>query len=182
MFSGYVVVAVLAAALNGWAATADLTGARMARDNAARVGVPSTWLLPLGGLKAAGALGLLVGIAVPAVGLAAAIGLILLFVCAVVAHLRVRWYATLAFPGTFLLLAVGALVLRLASMGGVHTLVAGRPPHRKCQWWLLDSPTWKVEHAFVHAGRRCLAKRPRCSTNQTYVLSNSSSTLPEERR
>jgi hypothetical protein len=168
MFSGYVVVAVLAAALNGWAATADLTGARMARDNAARVGVPSTWLLPLGGLKAAGALGLLVGIAVPAVGLAAAIGLILLFVCAVVAHLRV--------------LAVGALVLRLASMGGVHTLVAGRPPHRKCQWWLLDSPTWKVEHAFVHAGRRCLAKRPRCSTNQTYVLSNSSSTLPEERR
>jgi hypothetical protein len=75
MFSGYVVVAVLAAALNGWAATADFTGARMARDNAARVGVPSTWLFPLGGLKAAGALGLLVGIAVPVIGVAAAIGL-----------------------------------------------------------------------------------------------------------
>ena len=66
MFSGYVVVALLAAALNGWAATADLTGARMARDNAAKVGVPASWLLPLGGLKAAGAVGLLVGIAVPA--------------------------------------------------------------------------------------------------------------------
>jgi hypothetical protein len=116
MFSGYVVVAVLGAALNGWAATADFIGARMARDNAARVGVPSTWLFPLGGLKAAGALGLLVGIAVPVIGVAAAIGLILFFVCAVFAHLRVRWYSTLAFPGTFLILAAGALVLRLASM------------------------------------------------------------------
>ena len=48
--------------------------------------------------------------------MAAAIGLVLFFVCAVFAHLRVRWYATLAFPGTFLLLAAAALVLRLASM------------------------------------------------------------------
>ena len=116
MFSGYVIVAVLAAALNGWAATADFTRASTAVDNADRVGVPQTWLFPLGGLKAAGAVGLLVGIVVPVVGVAAAIGLVLFFVCAVFAHLRVRWYATLAFPGTFLLLALAALLLRLASM------------------------------------------------------------------
>jgi DoxX-like family len=116
MFAGYVVVALLAAALNGWAATADFTRAASAVDNAARVGVPQTWLFPLGGLKAAGAVGLLVGIAVPVVGVAAAIGLVLFFVCAVFAHLRVRWYSTLAWPGSFLLLAVGALLLRLASL------------------------------------------------------------------
>jgi len=116
MFSGYVVVAVLTAALNGWAATTDFIGTRAARGNAAKVGVPLSWLVPLGGLKAAGAVGLLVGIAVPVIGVAAAIGLVLFFVCAVFAHLRVRWYSTLAFPGTFLLLAIGALVLRLASM------------------------------------------------------------------
>jgi hypothetical protein len=116
MFTGYVIVAVLAAALNGWAATTDFTGAKSARDNAAKVEVPLSWLLPLGGLKAAGAVGLLAGIAVPIIGVAAAIGLVLFFVCAVFAHLRVGWYSTLAFPGTFLLLAVGALVLRLASM------------------------------------------------------------------
>jgi hypothetical protein len=116
MFTGYVVVAILTAALNGWAATTDFTGATSARDNATKVGVPLSWLPSLGGLKAAGAVGLLVGLAVPVIGVAAAVGLVLFFVCAVFAHLRVRWYSTLAFPGTFLLLAVGALVLRLASM------------------------------------------------------------------
>ena len=116
MFMGYVVVAVLTAAINGWAASTDFTGAESARDNAVKVGVPLSWLLPLGGLKVAGAVGLLVGIAVPVIGVAAAIGLVLFFVCAVFAHLRVRWYATLVFPGTFLLLAAAALVLRLASM------------------------------------------------------------------
>ena len=116
MLSGYVVVAVLAAAVNTWAAVADFVRAGTALDNAARVEVPSSWLAPLGALKAAGALGLLVGIAVPVIGVAAAIGLVLFFVCAVFAHLRVRWYSTIAFPATFLLLAVGALVLRLVSM------------------------------------------------------------------
>ena len=61
-------------------------------------------------------MGLLVGIAVPIVGVAAAIGLVLFFVCAVFAHLRVRYYSTLAFPGTFLALALAALLLRLAAM------------------------------------------------------------------
>ena len=116
MFIGYVVVAAVTAAINGWAASTDVTGAKSARDNAVKVGVPLSRLWPLGLLKVAGAVGLLVGIAVPAIGVAAAIGLVLFFVCAVFAHLRVRWYATLAFPGTFLLLAAAALVLRLASM------------------------------------------------------------------
>jgi len=115
MFVGYVAVAVPAAAMNLWAASLDFRRAEMPVANAGKVGVPPTWLLPLGALKLAGALGLIVGIIVPLVGIAAAIGLILFFVCAIFAHLRVGWYATLPFPMAFLLLAVGALVLCLAS-------------------------------------------------------------------
>lgn len=88
MFTGYVVVAVLAAAANSWAATIDFTHAETALANAAKVEVPPSWLFPLGALKAAGALGLLVGMAVPFIGVAAAIGLVLFFVCAIFAHLR----------------------------------------------------------------------------------------------
>ena len=116
VFIGYVAVAVLAAAMNVWAASMDFRRAETAVTNAAKVEVPSSWVIPLGALKFAGALGLLAGIVVPLIGVAAAVGLILFFVCAIGAHLRVRWYATLPFPLTFLLLALCALVLRLAAV------------------------------------------------------------------
>ena len=115
MFIGYVAVAVVAAAVNVWAASLDFRRAESAVVNAARVEVPSSWLLPLGALKLAGAVGLIAGILVPLVGVAAAIGLVLFFVCAVFAHLRVNWYSAMPFPIAFLLLAVAALALRLAS-------------------------------------------------------------------
>lgn len=70
--------------------------------------------VPLGVAKAAGAVGLLVGIAVPTIGVAAAVGLVLYFVGAIVTVLRARWPAHLPYPTAFLALAVGALVLRLA--------------------------------------------------------------------
>jgi hypothetical protein len=65
-------------------------------------------------LKAAGALGLLVGIGVPVIGTAAAVGLVLFFVAAIITHLRARDYS-LGPAVVFLLLAVAALVLRWAS-------------------------------------------------------------------
>jgi hypothetical protein len=51
----------------------------------ARAGVPESWLtFPIGTLKIAGALGLLVGLlGMAPLGVAAAIGLVLFFVCAV---------------------------------------------------------------------------------------------------
>jgi hypothetical protein len=115
MFIVYVAVAVLAAGLNVWAAALDFRRTDSAVANATKVEVPQSWLLPLGALKLAGAVGLIVGVAVPPLGAAAAIGLVLFFVCAVFAHLRVSWYSTLPFPLVFLLLAVLALALRLAS-------------------------------------------------------------------
>jgi DoxX-like family len=42
--------------------------------------VPHSWVFALGLLKAAGALGLLVGIGFPQIGVAASVGLILFFV------------------------------------------------------------------------------------------------------
>jgi hypothetical protein len=122
MFVGYVAVAVLAAAMNAWAASLDFRRAEMAVDNAAKVEVPSSWLLPLGALKFAGAVGLVVGILVPLVGVAAGIGLVLFFVCAIFAHLRVGWYSTLPFPIMFLLFALVALALRLASTDNLWDL------------------------------------------------------------
>jgi hypothetical protein len=67
-------------------------------------------------LKAAGALGLVAGIAVPSVGIAAATGLVLYFVGAIVTVGRAGWYEHLPYPTAFLLLSVTALVLRLATV------------------------------------------------------------------
>jgi DoxX-like family len=74
-----------------------------------QIGVRDSWLTPLGILKAAGALGLLVGIGVPWIGTAAAVGLTLFFVGALITHLRAHDYSV-GFALMFLLLAVAALL------------------------------------------------------------------------
>jgi hypothetical protein len=84
-------------------------------DNMNKYGVPQSWLFSLGALKAAGALGLLVGIAVPVLGIAAAIGLVLYFVGAIIAVTRARWYSHLSYPAPFLRLAAASLVLQVAT-------------------------------------------------------------------
>jgi hypothetical protein len=114
MHTAYVTVTVLAVVANLAIAIADLVHAPFVLANSASVGVPESWLVPLGLVKAAGAAGLLLGLlGVPLIGTAAAAGLVLFFVGAVVTHLRARNYA-LAFPGGFLALAVGAFVLGVA--------------------------------------------------------------------
>jgi hypothetical protein len=116
MFTAYVVVAVLAAVANAAAAAFDFARADRVLANMTKVGVPRSWLVPLGALKAAGALGLLVGIGVPLLGVAASAGLVLFFVGAIITHIRAHAEAlSYAYPGTFLLLALGSLVPRLAS-------------------------------------------------------------------
>jgi hypothetical protein len=114
MFSAYVVVTVLAAATTAFAATADFIHPQWLLANMAKVGVPRSWLFPLGALKAAGALGLLVGLGVPLVGVVAAVGLVLFFVGAILTHIRAHWYS-FSYPVAFLLPAVGSLGLRLTS-------------------------------------------------------------------
>lgn len=113
-YTAYLVMTGLTAAANIAAAAADFGRARWLLDNMTRAGVPHSWLVPLGVAKAAGAVGLLVGIAVPAVGIAAAVGLVLYFAGAIVTVVRGHWPEHIPYPAAFLLLAAGALTLRLA--------------------------------------------------------------------
>lgn len=113
MFTFYVVVTFLAAAANLYAASNDFRRVGWVLENMDRLGISRTWLPTLGVLKAAGAVGLLVGIAMPSLGIAAASGLVLFFLGAIASTFRVRWYSHLPFPATWLLLAAGALILRV---------------------------------------------------------------------
>ena len=90
MFITYVVVTLLAAAANIFSATLDFIRYKQVLINMAKAGVSESWIIMLGILKAAGVTGLLVGIGVPLIGTAAAIGLILFFVGAIIIHLRAR--------------------------------------------------------------------------------------------
>ena len=113
LFTAYLVVTALAVAANLFAAGADFVRSPQIAINMDQAGVPRSWMIPLGILKAAGALGLLIGIFVPPIGIAAGVGLVLFFIGAIITHLRGHYYAFTA-PIIFLTLAVAALVLRLA--------------------------------------------------------------------
>ena len=114
MFVAYIIVTIIAAAANLFSATLDFIRFKQILVNMAKVGVPESRITMLGTLKVAGAVGLLVGIGVPSIGVAAAIGLILFFIAAITTHLRARDYS-FGLAVVFLLLAGTALVLRLAS-------------------------------------------------------------------
>lgn len=99
------------------AAASDLARNRWTLDNMTKYGVPHTWIIPLGLVKLAGALGLLAGVAVPALGAAAAAGLVLYFIGAVATLARARGYSDLMYPGFYLVLATASLVLTIAATG-----------------------------------------------------------------
>jgi DoxX-like family len=108
----YVVVTVTTAIVTAAVAIPDFIPAGFVLANSAKVHVPRSWLPMLGTLKLAGAIGLLVGlVGPPAVGIAAAIGLVLFFIAAVIAHVRARVLYNIAFPGTYLVLSAASLVL-----------------------------------------------------------------------
>jgi hypothetical protein len=116
MFAAYLAVTLLALAVNGLAAVANLIGHDYPKTQADTIGVARSWIPWLGTLLAAGALGLLAGFAVPAMGTLAAAGLVLYFVGAFGAHLRARNFQ-LAPWAVFFALAVATLALNLAYHG-----------------------------------------------------------------
>jgi hypothetical protein len=85
-----VVITIVAALANGYAAVLNFAGAESVKVVADRVQVSRRRMIPFGILLAAGALGLLTGFAVPVLGTAAAISLVRYFIGALSAHLRVR--------------------------------------------------------------------------------------------
>ena len=118
MFTAYVVVTLLAVAANAFSGVAALVHFKPILPGMVKAGVPESWLtFPIGILKLAGAVGLLLGlIGVPLIRTAAAIGLILFFVGAIYTHVRARDFSSqFGLAIGFLLLAVAALVLGLAT-------------------------------------------------------------------
>lgn len=114
MSTAYVLITLLTAAGTAGIAVADLLPAQFVLANSAEVGVPRSWLPALGAVKLAGATGLVVGLlGLPVLGIAAAAGLVLFFIGAVVTHLRAHVLYNIAFPGAYLGMAVAALALAL---------------------------------------------------------------------
>jgi hypothetical protein len=115
LFTAYVAVTLMAIAASTFVAVANFMRLEFVLTTADKVSVPQSWMSVLGSLNAAAALGLLVGlIGVPPIGTAAAIGLVLYFVGAIITHLRARDYS-IGPAAAFLLLSVAALVLGLVS-------------------------------------------------------------------
>jgi len=91
----YYAVTLLAIAANGFSGIAALVHFRPILAGMAKADVPESWLtFPIGTLKTLGALGLTAGLAVRSLGVAAAIGLILFFVCAIYTHIRAGDYSS----------------------------------------------------------------------------------------
>ncbi|WP_405489026.1 DoxX family protein [Nocardia sp. NBC_00511] len=115
MHTAYIIVTIAAAAWVGFSAVSLLRRAAFVVDPLVEYGVPQSWWNPLGVAKAIGAIGLIVGLFVPVIGVAAAIGLILYFAGAVVTVLRARSYKTVAFPVLYLIPVAVALGLGVAA-------------------------------------------------------------------
>lgn len=90
MYIAYLAITIMVVLATGYAAILNFAGAESVQVVADRVRISQRWMVPLGTLLAAGALGLLVGFVVPLLGAAAAVGLILYFLCALGAHVRAR--------------------------------------------------------------------------------------------
>ncbi|MER7465096.1 DoxX family protein [Streptomyces sp. NPDC097981] len=114
MFIAYAVVAGLLALVLAASATFTLQRNEAIVASMRKVQVPDGWLPRLATLKAAGAIGLVAGLWVTPLGIAAAVGVTLYFIGAVISHVRVRDFE-LAPAAVLTLIAAAALVLRVAA-------------------------------------------------------------------
>lgn len=113
MDATYVTVTIIASVFTGIAALTYLIGHDYPKAQADLKRVPRSWVPRLGVALAAGSLGLLAGFAVPLLGLLAAAGLVLYFVGALIAHLRVGSRNLIGWA-VFFTTEVAALAVNLA--------------------------------------------------------------------
>jgi uncharacterized membrane protein YphA (DoxX/SURF4 family) len=117
MAIAYVVVTALFALMSAFSAVLKLRqDPKIVKVIHEMVGVPMKYLPLLAACEIAGALGLVVGYWYPPLGLAAAIGLVIYFVGAVVSHIRVGDFKGVGNASFMLGLAVAALLLRTVRM------------------------------------------------------------------
>lgn len=110
----YYIVGAVAALWVGFSGYALFTKQQFVVEPLEQYGVPRSCWNPLAAAKSAGALGLIAGFAVPMIGIAAAIGLIVYFLGATATALRARSYGTAVFPLLYLVPVVATLALQLA--------------------------------------------------------------------
>jgi DoxX-like protein len=113
MFATYVTITIVASVFTGIAAVTYLIGHDYPKAQADLKRVPRSWVPRLGAVLAAGSLGLLAGFAVPRLGVLAAAGLVLYFVGALIAHLRVGSHNLVGWA-VFFATSVAALAVNLA--------------------------------------------------------------------
>lgn len=109
MSTTHVVLTLVGTAMAAFSAFSVLTRAKWVVEPLAAYGVPAAWWPWLGAAKAAGAAGLVAGLFVPVIGIAAGIGLVLYFTGAVITVLRARSYGHVAFPIMYMAPVVAAL-------------------------------------------------------------------------
>ncbi|MFJ5811174.1 DoxX family protein [Streptomyces sp. NPDC093093] len=110
-----VAVTILTAVWVGFSGLSLMSRAQFVVEPLVQYGVPRSWWTPLAVAKLAGAAGLLIGLAVPVVGLLAGAGLVLYFLGAIVTLLRARSYKTVAFPLLYLTPVTATLALGLTA-------------------------------------------------------------------
>lgn len=115
MRTAHVVVTVAAALMAGFSGAVLLLRAQWIVRALTDYSVPRSWWTWLGLAKAAGAVGLVVGLFVPVIGVLAGVGLVLYFLGAAVTVARARWYSHIAFPLVYAAPVAGALALAYAS-------------------------------------------------------------------
>jgi len=114
MHTAYLSITILFAAMVAFSAVAKVRrDPKIVHVIHGVVGVPLEFFPLLAACEFAGALGLLLGIWSPWVGLAAGVGLVLYFVGAVVSHLRVGDIKGIGPAGFMLLVALATLALRV---------------------------------------------------------------------
>ncbi|WP_441246899.1 DoxX family protein [Kitasatospora sp. McL0602] len=116
MFVAYVVLAVLLSLVLIASGRGKLVKDEKITTGLTAIGVPLGWLPRLAALELAGALGLLAGTGYRPLGVAAAVGVVLYFAGAVIAHLRAKDLKGVPTPAVLLLLAVAPLVLGAATV------------------------------------------------------------------
>ncbi|HEY7597047.1 MAG TPA: DoxX family protein [Actinophytocola sp.] len=111
MSTAYTIVSIVGAVLAGFSSGALALRARFVTDSLTAYRVPRSWWPWLATAKAAGGVGLLVGLWVPVIGVLAGAGLVLYFTGAVVTVVRARWYSHVPVPLIYLAPAAASLVL-----------------------------------------------------------------------
>ncbi|MFE5283940.1 DoxX family protein [Nocardia sp. NPDC056611] len=110
----YHVVGIVAALWIGFSGFSLFTRKEFVVEPLQQYGVPTSWWNWLALAKSAGALGLIVGFFIPAIGIAAAVCLILYFLGASATSIRAGHASSAIFPVLYLVPAAATMALQLA--------------------------------------------------------------------